>query len=262
VERAIRLGRLVVGTPLVAYACILAGAFVLQRSILYPVVPSEPFLDLSQVDRVQLSVAGGTLPFDRFGAAGAPRVLFFHGNAEQIGFLAADAADAGAAGLAFAAVEYPGYGDAHAGTPSEAVIFEAGRAALDALAAAGEPPPTCVGHSLGSGVAVAMAAEGRCARLVAISPYTSIGALGAHAFPWLPARWLVLDRYDSLGRAPAIRVPALVIHGRRDDLIPVAMGEELAAALGARFVGRDRGHADVRDRETWAEIGRFVLDER
>jgi pimeloyl-ACP methyl ester carboxylesterase len=97
---------------------------------------------------------------------------------------------------------------------------------------------------------------------VAISPYTSIGALGAHAFPWLPARWLVLDRYDSLGRAPAIRVPALVIHGRRDDLIPVAMGEELAAALGARFVGRDRGHADVRDRETWAEIGRFVLDER
>lgn len=245
--------------PLVAYALVVAAIFALQRSVLYPVVPPEPFLDLSGVDRTMLQADGVAVPLDRLGPQAGPRVLFFHGNAEQIGFLGQDAELAGLAGLAFSAVEYPGYADAE-GSPTEAGLFAAARAAIDHFRAAGEPAPTCVGHSLGSGVAVAMAAEGRCARLVAISPYTSIVDMAARTFWWLPTRWLVLDRYDSLARAPQVAVPALVIHGVHDDLIPVEMGRTLAAALRARLVERDRGHNDVRDRETWAEIGRFVAE--
>jgi hypothetical protein len=198
---------------------------------------------------------------DLSGPAGAPRVVFFHGNAEQIGFTRGDAAFAEAGGLAFAAPEYPGYGDAHAGTPSETAILAAARAAIEALAARGEAPPICVGHSLGSGVAVVMAAEGRCSKLVAISAYTSVPDLAAGMFTWFHVLWLVLDRFDSLARAPSVKGPSVVIHGRHDELIPFAMGEALAAALpGARFVPRDRGHNDIRDGETWAEIARFAKE--
>lgn len=96
---------------------------------------------------------------------------------------------------------------------------------------------------------------------MAISAYTSVVDLASAYYPWLPARWLVLDRYDSLGRAPSVTVPTLVVHGRLDPLIPSAMGEALAVALPqARFVVVDRGHNDIRDRELWATIGRFIAE--
>lgn len=241
------------------YVLMIVGLFVFQRSFLFPCVGPEPFLDLTGATRTEVTVEGGTVPMDRSGAAGAPVVVFFHGNAEQIGLTRGDAEQAGAVGLGFVAVEYPGYGDAHAGTPSETSILGAARAALDKLAKTEAQRPTCMGHSIGSGVAVAMAAEGRCAKLVVVSAYTSIADLAADQFPYVPARWLVLDRFDSLGRAPSISVPTLVIHGRRDDLIPFAMGQSLAAAIpGARFVERDRGHNDIRDDETWAAVAHFV----
>jgi len=77
----------------------------------------------------------------------------------------------------------------------------------------------------------------------------------------LPTRWLVRDRFDSLDRAPAVAVPALVMHGRRDDVIPFVLGERLAAALpGARLLPLEGGHNDVRGVETWRAIGAFVRE--
>lgn len=258
---ALRLVGLVVAAFAAVYGLAVLALFIFQRPLLYPLALSDPFLDLAGAERVQVEVPDGTVPMDLSGPAGAPRVAFFHGNAEQIGQTRGDAALAEAQGLAFAAVEYPGYGDAHAGTPNEEAILGAARAALAVLAGKGEPLPVCVGHSLGSGVAVAMAAEGRCHKLVAISAYTSVVDLASAFYPWLPARWLVLDRYDSLGRAPSVTVPALVVHGRGDTLIPAAMGEALAGALPqARFLAVDRGHNDIRDRELWATIGRFIAE--
>jgi pimeloyl-ACP methyl ester carboxylesterase len=241
------------------YLVVLGGLFLLQRSLLFPNVPAEPFLDLSGAERVQLVLPSwGTVPMDLSGPPAAPLVVFFHGNGEQIGQTRGDAAEAEAAGLRFAAVEYPGYGDAE-GLPSEVSIFAAARAGLEHLARNGEGRPTCVGHSLGSGVAFAMSAEGRCARLVAISAYTSIVEMAARRFPWAPARWLVRDRFDSLSRAHTITVPTLLIHGRKDGLIPYEMSETLAAAIpNARLVERNRGHNDIRDQQTWAEVARFV----
>jgi pimeloyl-ACP methyl ester carboxylesterase len=83
--------------------------------------------------------------------------------------------------------------------------------------------------------------------------------MAARRFPWAPARWLVRDRFDSLSRAQTITVPTLLIHGRKDGLIPYEMSETLAAAIpNARLVERNRGHNDIRDQQTWAEVARFV----
>jgi pimeloyl-ACP methyl ester carboxylesterase len=90
---------------------------------------------------------------------------------------------------------------------------------------------TLMGQSLGSGVAAEMARRGLGARLVLLSPYTSIPEVAARVVPILPGRLLVRDRFATAEKAPEIRVPTLIVHGEKDELIPVAMGRE----LGRRF---------------------------
>ncbi len=256
-ESILRWVRVVLVGLLGGYGVIVLVAFLLQRDLVFPLVRSNPLFEQPGERRVWVDVAEGRVPMEEHPKAGAPEVVFFHGNAEHIGRLRADAQGASLAGLAFWAVEYPGYGDADAGLPSEGALLDAARAALAVLGA----PRVCVGHSLGSGVAVAMAAEGRCAALVVISPYTSMVDVAGYHFGWLPTRWLVRDRFDSLARAPQVAVPALVMHGRRDDVIPFVLGERLAAALpGARFLPLEGGHNDVRGVETWQAIGAFVRE--
>jgi hypothetical protein len=69
-------------------------------------------------------------------------------------------------------------------------------------------------------------------------------------FWFLPVRWLVRDRFDNLSRIAGLRVPLLLVHGERDDLIPVALGRTLfAAAAGPKRAlwVPDGGHNDLWD---------------
>jgi alpha-beta hydrolase superfamily lysophospholipase len=190
---------------------------------------------------------------------GAFVVVHFHNNretAEQSLSLARELADRG---LGVVLVEYRGYGRSVQGSPSEAGLYEDAEAALDSLAARGIGPDRIVlwGTSLGSGVAAEMAARGRGARLVLVSPYTSIPDLVSAVVPFLPAGALLADHFDTLSKASAITIPTTVVHGDADEIVPFRMGELVAAAIpGARLVripgGRHgdllyRAHAQVLD---------------
>ncbi|MBF5041820.1 alpha/beta hydrolase [Aggregicoccus sp. 17bor-14] len=182
----------------------------------------------------------------------APWVVYFHGNGEQLSDLEGTAEALQARGLGFLGVEYPGYGWA-GGAPTEAGLYAAGRSALAWLQrerGVGPERVVLLGRSLGSGVAVQLAQEGRCARLVLVSPYTSMGDMAAAVFPWLPGRLLVRDRFDSLSKAAGLHVPTLVVHGTRDEVVPVAQGRRLAAAIpGASALWVEgAGHNDVLER--------------
>ncbi len=252
------------GAPLAAGAIWLVatgGLYVGQRKMLFPTPPAAKLPAAPGLTRLYLSVEGAPVPMWWTAVSDAPMVLFFHGNAAQLAGTLPEARAAMVAGLGFASVEYPGYGLAPAEEPSEAGCFAAGRAAIAALTDLGAGPPICVGHSLGAGVAAAMAAEGRCGALVLAAPFTSVLAMAARQYPWLPTSHLVKDPFDSLGRASQIAIPTLVIHGRNDGIIPFAMGEALAAAIpGARLMPRDRGHSDVLDAESWAAIASFMRE--
>jgi uncharacterized protein len=157
------------------------------------------------------------------------------------------------AGLGFYAVEYPGYGLAAGQEPSEKGIYAAAEAALAHLhGTLGVPRERTVlqGQSLGSGVAVEMAKRGHGARLVLISPYTSITEMGARIFPLLPASLLVRDPFDSAAKAPGIELPVLIVHGTRDEVIPVDMGQRLGTLFPNATVSllEDRSHNDVLER--------------
>lgn len=256
---SLRIARWALSLLVAAYVVGLGVLFGVQRSLLFPAPVPLPTVVPRGAERATLSLAEGTVPMWWANADGAPLVLFFHGNGGQLSRTARTGRDAAAVGLGFAAVEYPGYGESTGEGPSEAGCIEAGRAAIAKLQSQGFAAPICMGHSLGTGVATALAAEGRCARLVLASPYTSIADLAASRYPFVPVRWLLLDSFDSFARASRVAVPALVVHGQSDTVIPFAMGRTLAEAIpNARFMERARHHNDILDGETWALVAEFA----
>lgn len=177
---------------------------------------------------------------------GAPVVVHFHGNGETIGDNVARAEALHHRGLGLLLVEYRGYGVSRgSGEPSEQGLYLDADAALDELGRRGIGADRVVlwGTSLGTGVAVEMAVRARGARLVLVSPYTSIPRMAARYAPFLPMNTLVTDRFDTLSKAPRVALPALVIHGDHDEVVPYGMGREVAAALpNARLVTVIGGH--------------------
>jgi hypothetical protein len=166
-----------------------------------------------------------------------PVVLYFHGNAEAAAHNLPFADALRARGLGVFLAEYRGYGGL-AGSPSEEGLYADGEAALAELGRLGVPAKrvVVVGRSLGSGVAVELATRHRVAAVVLVSAYTSIVDMGRTvAGPLAPI--FVRDRFDSLSKIARVSSPVVLVHGSRDDVVPVTMGRRLAAARpDARWV--------------------------
>lgn len=175
-------------------------------------------------------------------------IVHFHGNAETASENQALARDFARRGFNVVLVEYPGYGRSRAsGPPSEAALYDAAEAVLGALAARGDDPSKIIlwGQSLGTGVATEMAKRGRGARLVLVAPYTSMVDMGRHVMPVLPMDLVMVDRFDTLLKAPAITLPTVVVHGTADDVIPFEQGRRVGQAFPqAKFVEVPEGRHD------------------
>jgi uncharacterized protein len=232
----------------------------LQRKLIYPrPAPARaPAWPGAELVRIPHETLGEVLALYRPAAADSPVWVHFHGNGEQLADTAALGVRLSARGLGFFGVEYPGYGLAP-GSPSEETLYAAAIAAVDHLERKlGVPPERIVlaGQSLGSGVAMELAHRGRGARVVLVSPFTSMGDMAARVVPWLPARWLVVDRFDSLNKADRVRQPTLLVHGDADTLIPIEMSRVLHQALprAELHVVGGAEHNDV-----WATGGAALL---
>lgn len=182
-----------------------------------------------------------------------PVLLYLHGNGGNLLYRAARLARFAELGWGVVMVEWRGYGG-NPGAPGEAGLLKDARAALAAMQAAGVPAARTVlwGESLGTGLAIALAAEQPhgVAAVLLESPYTSMLALARLHHPYLPSRWLLRDRYDSLGRIGAVAAPMLIMTGGADRLVPPEMGDTLAAAARApveRWNAPGAGHNDLRE---------------
>ena len=125
------------------------------------------------------------------------------------------------------------------GQPSERGLLQDAAAAYAFAVARYKPERIVVwGFSLGSGVAVALAAERPVGKLILEAPYTSITDVAASAFWFAPVRLLMRDEFRSDQRIGQVMVPLLVMHGELDPTIPVAFGERLFAMANEpkRFV--------------------------
>ncbi len=163
------------------------------------------------------------------GAPGSPLVMYFGGNAEEVSWMLGQVARR-APGTGWLLVDYRGYG-ASAGSPSETALV------ADALrwydhAARDSKSIYVFGRSLGSGVAVQVAAARQVAGAILVAPFDSMVALGAHHYPVLPVKWLLKHRFESVARAPAIKSKLLCLVAERDSIVPKENSRRLYEAWG------------------------------
>jgi len=174
----------------------------------------------------------------------APAIWFAHGNYETIENSFALVQPLVARGIAVLQFEYPGYGGAD-GAPRIDTIREGAEATWDWLAQRPEIDRTrmvAMGYSIGGGPASELTQRRNVRALVFLSSYTSIADIAQHYA--LPS-FLIRFPYDNVARVREFRGPVFIAHGRRDEVIPFALGERLSAARpGVDFVTQDCGHAD------------------
>jgi dipeptidyl aminopeptidase/acylaminoacyl peptidase len=197
----------------------------------------------------------------------APLVLYFGGNAEEVSWMleaVGNPARGETPGVAWLLVNYRGYG-ASEGKPSERALV------ADALALhdrARQLPGIdagrlfVFGRSLGSGVAVALAAQRAPHGVILVNPYDSLGAVAGHYYPYLPVNWMLKHRFDSIAHAPALRAPLLCLIAERDEVIPPVHGERLYEAWGGpkrKLLLAGAGHNDTDMAPGfWPEVRAFL----
>ena len=190
-------------------------------------------------------------------AAQAPLVVYTHGNGELIDDWAAAWDEPRSWGLSVLLVEYPGYGRS-GGSPSESAIAATILAAYDAAAKRPDVDPgriVAYGRSLGGGAASVLAAQRPLAALVLESTFTSVREIARGLR--VPG-FLVPDPFDSVSRLAGFRGPALVVHGERDEVVPVSHGRALHEALpqSELVIFRDCGHNDCP--RPWPKLRQFL----
>ena len=159
-------------------------------------------------------------------------MLYFGGNAEEVSWMIEEAG--AVPGASWLLLDYRGYGQS-GGSPSEKALVADAIALYDhALKLPGVDPRRihAFGRSLGSGVAVALAAQRPLAGLILATPYDSLAAVAKRYYWYLPVDWMLKHRFDSLARAPQLKTPLLCLIAERDEVIPAVHAERLFEAWG------------------------------
>ncbi|WP_019142509.1 alpha/beta hydrolase [Noviherbaspirillum massiliense] len=161
-----------------------------------------------------------------------PAVIYFGGRSEEVSWVARDAGTM-FPGMTVLVMNYRGYGDSH-GVPGERQMIEDGQMLFDWLAAHQQVDAAriaVVGRSLGSGVAVQLAAHRPVAALALITPYDSILAIAKRHFKPLPVSLLLKHRFESVKYAEKVAAPVLVLRAQTDDVVPHLHTDQLVSKL-------------------------------
>lgn len=261
-----RLLKWCVALALAGYLGALGLLYLLQRHLLYlppQTVRTNPSAVGVPAEEHVLDTADGekVIVWHVPAQAGRFAILYFHGNGDVLALRVPYLREAFADGTGLIALSYRGYAGS-SGRPSERGLH-ADAAAAYAFAAARYPPERIAlwGFSLGTGPAVALAAERPVGRLILEAPYTSTADVAAAVLPFMPVRLLMQDQFRSDKLIGKVTVPLLVMHGARDPGIPIHMGERLFALAREpkRFVPfPDGGHDDLHAHGSIAAVRAFL----
>jgi len=253
---------------LLVYCVIVAVAFALQRRMLYFPNPERPPQERAQSAGLAFWPAStedyrgfvSVEPVD----AGAT-VVVFHGNAGRAVDRSYYAHALAPLGYRVLLAEYPGYGG-RSGKPSEAAFVADAVETVELAYKEYGDPIYLWGESLGSGVAAAVAATSDVpiAGLVLLTPWDSLPDLAQFTYWFLPARWLVLDQYDSVENVTSYAGPVAVVVAERDELIPTQHSMRLFESVTANsklWILAGAGHNSwpvQPEASWWREVVDFV----
>lgn len=196
--------------------------------------------------------------------APAPALIYFGGNAEEASWILGEAR--WPPEWTLVAVNYRGYG-ASEGVPGERALTSDALAIYDAIARREDVDSRRIvvfGRSLGTAVAVHVAAERPVAGAVLVSPFDSLTAIGRQHYPWLPVSWLLRHRFDAASAAARNRMPLLVIAGDADSIVPPRRSRALFDAWAGPKTWQavpGAGHNDIAEFDVyWDAVARFLKD--
>jgi len=217
-----------------AIACLIvfAGIAMFQDRLLY--FPDKASLG----DMVSGGLRAWPAPQDFRGLVAEPNgtvrgtVIVFHGNAGHAGHRAFYAKALTPLGFRVILAEYPGYGPRDGAVGEQNLVSDAEQTIAVAHRLHGAPL-LLIGESLGAAVAAAAAARQRdkTAGLLLITPWDRLENVGAYHYPWLPVKWLLRDRYDSVTHLASFGRPILVAVAERDSIVPARFGTALYETL-------------------------------
>jgi uncharacterized protein len=254
--------------PVVVYGAFVALVYVVQRSLQYfPERRRTPpsAVGLTEAEEAVLDTTDGerVIVWHVPPREGQPIFLYFHGNGGSLRWREERFRDLTADGSGLVALSYRGYGGS-SGSPTEKGLIEDARAAY-AFSVARYPVERLVlwGESLGSALAITLAAENQVGYLVLEAPFTSAADVGAQHYWFMPVRLLMKDQFRSDLHIGKVTAPVLIVHGENDNVVPITLGERLYGLVRApkRFVRiAAGGHNDLGIRAVEA-AKRFIAEQ-
>ncbi|MGF6306068.1 pimeloyl-ACP methyl ester carboxylesterase [Bradyrhizobium sp. i1.8.4] len=217
----------------VVYLGGLVALYVKQRELLFPIPPvgrtAPAAAGLPEAEEHVLTTDDGekVIVWHVPAKPGRPVVLFFPGNGDFLAGRVARFKGITADGAGLVALSYRGYAGS-SGSPSEHGLLQDAAAAYAFTTARYRVEQIVAwGFSLGTGVAVALAAEHPVGKLILEAPYTSTADIAGAHFWYVPVSLLMRDQFRSDQRIISVTVPILIMHGTGDPVIPIRFGERL-----------------------------------
>lgn len=274
-----RITKFILFFPFVLLLCISLGVgylYVNQRNMMYHPDKARPDATAWEVSGGQVITVKTEDGLDIEGWYFAPHdkdvfselIIFFHGNTGSHAARAEKIRSFIDEGYGVMLAGYRGYGG-NPGEPTEQGLYKDARAAVNyAIQELIYPSREIIlyGESLGSGVAVQMAAEFDVKALVLEAPYTSTIDVARLKYWFLPLELLMQDQYRSVDKVEKIVEPVLILHGREDTVIPFTQGQNLFNAFLYRspssiklFMPYDEGtHNNLYDYDAALHVVKFL----
>ncbi len=212
---------------------------------------------------VQITTSDGVRLHGWFFHAGAPTLIFFHGNAGNITERAPIATELARRGISVLLFDWRGYGKSE-GSPSESGLFRDALAAYDFAKGKTKDDIVLYGESLGAPFAAYVAVHRKVRCVVIENSFPSLAAIGNALYRPLPLGWFAPFALTTTRWLNKAGVPVLVMHGKRDEVIPFAVGMELYDGLRVPkelLVSETAGHCEIANVEParyYETVTRFV----
>ena len=218
------------------YILLLSAVFFFQRNLLYhPSVDNylkdQIVKEPAEIEKVKITTS------DKIDLVGwfynqnlkkFKTILFFHGNAGVLENRTYKLNHFKNLIVNFLIIAWRGF-SGNEGKPNETGLYEDAKSAIKWLHTKGIKEENIIlyGESLGTGVAIEIAQNKNYAGIILESPFTSMINLGKKYYPFFPIKLLLKDKFESDKKIKEVSIPVLILHGKKDKIVPFAMGKQI-----------------------------------
>jgi uncharacterized protein len=221
------------GFVLVAYVTLVGVLYVNQRKLVFDATNVHPpisKLNLGSATELQIKTPDGEklVAFYHAAKPGRPVILFFHGKGGELLNVVKKLRYFVAKDFGYLAIDYRGVGGSTGVTSKDGMIID-GLTAYDWLIENKVDAKNIValGESLGTGIAVAVAAKRDLAAVALGAPYTSISDVASEVYWFIPVKFLLIDNIDPMSMIAEVKEPLFIAHGKLDRTVPFHFGKAL-----------------------------------